>query len=130
MGRIVYSGIDAVFAEFVSDYSSIRFSSYARGTGQPGVSADVSWEAETWHFLVFTWDDAVNERSLYGDGELEDSDAYSAPSISSDTVAWLWTFGGRELGGAVSRIVTFSRALTAGEVAALYRTDTASLLRR
>jgi len=112
---------ESMYVEFNTDYSMIGFRSYVNSVKQGSLDADVTWDTETWHFLVFTWDDLNHERKSYIDGEQRDSGTYSAPSIVSSTVAWGWTLAGREVNGSLALIATFDRALTPDEVAALYK---------
>ena len=109
---------ESFYTQFGSDFSGFRVVTYTGSAQQVNIYASLSGsKAGDWHHIVITT--TTNSVNLYIDGVLKSTDtSYAAPAITSKT-AYLG-YVTASFGGAIAEFASFSRVLTAEEVAALY----------
>jgi len=109
---------ESFYLGFDTTMVSISFVSYTGSVSQGSIGASLSGSvAGDWHHVVITWESG--SRAIYLDGVLAASSVtYAAPSISSTSLYLGYVT--ERFGGAIAELATFSRVLTADEVAWLY----------
>lgn len=121
----VFGGYPPLFDSYLDANGSVWFRVYD-DANQNGVSLHYSLgagEADRWHHVAYVWSQAAiggDNLWLYVDGELRDRKASAHwPTSLPEKRTRLQPDNGR----VVARLAIFARALSAGEIAALYHTS-------
>jgi len=113
-------GANWVFIGKLDSQDKIEFR-WAPGSSTMSSTADIS--ADTWYHVVATYDFASNEANLYIDGTLDNTASGLTPQpIATDDIMRFGqnTNGNEELNGQLDDVRIYNRALSAGEITALY----------
>ncbi|MHC4745260.1 MAG: LamG domain-containing protein, partial [Planctomycetota bacterium] len=106
----------------------IRFHVFSSVNADDEIISEGTYAFDEWHHVVGTFD--RGKATIYGDGQFDSSKNFSVTSIMNDVhplfVGGYWSYCGEDhfvdtMNGCVDDFRIYNRALSAGEVAELYR---------